>query len=36
MVHDGGRRHHHIQHNFLAMNLDGDPQEELVTASKEG
>jgi hypothetical protein len=26
----------HIQHNFLAMNLDADPQEELVTASKEG
>jgi hypothetical protein len=26
----------HIQHNFLAMNLDTDPQEELVTASKEG
>jgi hypothetical protein len=26
----------HIQHNFLAANLDGDSQEELVTASKEG
>ncbi|MGH9309252.1 MAG: FG-GAP repeat domain-containing protein, partial [Vicinamibacterales bacterium] len=26
----------HIQHNFLATNLDKDPQEELVTASKEG
>jgi aldos-2-ulose dehydratase/isomerase family protein/VCBS repeat protein len=26
----------HIQHNFLSMNLDKDPQEELVTASKEG
>jgi hypothetical protein len=26
----------HIQHNFLAMNLDSDPQEEVVTASKEG
>ena len=26
----------HIQHNFLAMNLDKDPQDELVTASKEG
>jgi hypothetical protein len=26
----------HIQHNFIAMNLDKDPQEELVTASKEG
>ena len=26
----------HIQHNFLAMNLDADPQDELVTASVEG
>jgi hypothetical protein len=26
----------HIQHNFIAMNLDTDPQDELVTASKEG
>ena len=26
----------HIQHNFLAMNIDADPQEELVTASHEG
>jgi hypothetical protein len=26
----------HIQHNFLSMNLDKDPQEELVTASAEG
>lgn len=26
----------HIQHNFLATNLDKDAQEELVTASKEG
>ena len=26
----------HIQHNFLAMNLDTDPQDELVTASVEG
>ena len=26
----------HIQHNFLSMNLDADPQEELVTASHEG
>jgi hypothetical protein len=26
----------HIQHNFLAFNLDTDQQEELVTASKEG
>ena len=26
----------HIQHNFLAHNLDDDPQEEIVTASKEG
>jgi hypothetical protein len=26
----------HIQHNFLVANLDGDPQDELVTASKEG
>ena len=26
----------HIQHNFLAFNADKDPQEELVTASKEG
>ena len=26
----------HIQHNFLALNLDADPQQELVTASKEG
>ena len=27
---------HHIQHNFLTMNLDDDKQEEIVTASKEG
>jgi hypothetical protein len=27
---------HHIQHNFLATNLDDDPQDELVTASREG
>jgi len=27
---------HHIQHNFLTLNLDGDAQEEIVTASKEG
>ena len=26
----------HIQHNFLALSLDEDPQDELVTASKEG
>src|SRR5687768_14043635 len=26
----------HIQHNLLSMNLDKDPQEEIVTASKEG
>lgn len=26
----------HILHNFLAANLDGDPQEEIVTASREG
>jgi hypothetical protein len=26
----------HIQHNILSLNLDGDPQEEIVTASKEG
>ena len=26
----------HIQHNFLALNVDGDPQEEIVTASREG
>lgn len=26
----------HIQHNFLSMNLDKDPQEELVTAGHEG
>ena len=26
----------HIQHNFLTMNLDKDPQDEIVTASKEG
>ena len=26
----------HMQHNFLSMNLDKDPQEELVTASHEG
>jgi hypothetical protein len=26
----------HIQHNFLSMNLDKDPQEELVTAAHEG
>ena len=26
----------HIQHNFLAFNLDSDPQDEIVTASKEG
>src|SRR5689334_11713285 len=26
----------HIQHNFLAVNADRDPQEELITASKEG
>jgi hypothetical protein len=26
----------HIQHNFLPMNVDADPQEELVTASHEG
>jgi hypothetical protein len=26
----------HIQHNFVAANMDRDPQEELITASKEG
>jgi hypothetical protein len=26
----------HVLHNFLTMNLDGDPQEEIVTASREG
>jgi FG-GAP-like repeat len=26
----------HIQHNFLSMNLDKDPQEEIITASAEG
>ncbi len=26
----------HIQHNFLVANFDTDPQEELITASKEG
>jgi len=26
----------HIQHNFLPFNLDKDPQDEIVTASKEG
>ena len=26
----------HILHNFLPVNLDADPQEELVTASREG
>jgi hypothetical protein len=26
----------HIQHNILPLNLDADPQEELITASKEG
>ena len=26
----------HIQHNFLSMNLDKDPQEEIVSASHEG
>jgi hypothetical protein len=26
----------HIQHNLLPTNLDQDPQEEIVTASKEG
>ena len=26
----------HIQHNFLVTNLDTDPQDELITASKEG
>ena len=26
----------HIQHNFLSMNLDADPQDELVTAGHEG
>ena len=26
----------HIQHNFLSMNVDADPQEELVTAGHEG
>jgi hypothetical protein len=26
----------HIQHNFLVANLDGDPADELITASKEG
>jgi hypothetical protein len=26
----------HIQHNIVNMNLDADPQEEIITASKEG
>jgi hypothetical protein len=26
----------HIMHNFLPMNVDADPQEEIVTASREG
>ena len=26
----------HMQHNFLSMNLDKDPQEEIVSASHEG
>jgi hypothetical protein len=26
----------HILHNFLPMNLDSDPQDELLTASREG
>ena len=26
----------HIQHNFLATNIDADPQQELVTAGHEG
>lgn len=26
----------HIQHNFLSMNIDADPQDELVTAGVEG
>ena len=26
----------HIQHNFITMDVDGDGQEEIVTASKEG
>lgn len=26
----------HILHNFLPANMDGDPQEELLTASREG
>ena len=26
----------HIQHNFIAFSLDGAPQDEIVTASKEG
>ena len=26
----------HILHNFIAMNVDADPQEEIVTASREG
>jgi FG-GAP-like repeat/FG-GAP repeat len=26
----------HIQHNFVTFDLDGDPQDEIVTASKEG
>lgn len=26
----------HIMHNFLGMNLDTDPQDELVTSSREG
>lgn len=26
----------HIQHNFVAFNLDADPQDEIITASKEG
>ena len=25
-----------MQHNFLSMNLDKDPQDEIVTASHEG
>ena len=27
---------YHIQHNFMTTNLDGDPADELVLASKEG
>jgi hypothetical protein len=27
---------YHIQHNFIATNLDGDPHDEIVLASKEG